>query len=60
MFNLLLAIYIACSDSALYPATHCQMVAPYGVTIIVYIDMAIIQVCGICDCRTMASRDGLM
>lgn len=53
-------IYVACSDSALYPATHCQMVAPYDVSIIVYIDTAIIQVCGICDCRIMAYRDELM
>ena len=62
MFYLLLAIYIyvACRDSALYPSSHCQMVASYDVPIIVCIDTAIIQVSGIYDCRIMAYRDELI
>ncbi len=60
MFYLLLAIYVACRDSALYPASHCQMVASSDVPTIVCIDTAIIKVSGIYDCRIMAYRDELI
>ena len=53
-------IYVACRDSALYPSSHCQMVASYDVPIIVCIDTAIIQVSGIYDCRIMACHDELI
>ncbi len=60
MFYLLLAIYVDGRDSALYPASHCQMVASYNVPIIVCIDTAIIQVSGIYDSRIMAYCDELI
>ena len=53
-------ISVACRDSALYPASHYQMVASYDTAIIIYTDTAVIQVCGIYDCRTMAYRDELI
>ena len=53
-------IFVACRDSALHPASHCQMVASYDVPIIIYIDTAIMQVSGIYDYRIMAYRDELI
>ena len=60
MIYLLLAIYVACSDSALHTASDCQMVTWYDIPILVCIDTAIIQVSGIYDCWTTAYRDELI